>query len=86
MLGWMSPYMVRMIFAPVPTFIIEEYQIPYPQAGTLVKAVFWADAGRQFPAAIIRDRVGRKPVLCPGILHNNFSGFTRWILFAFLRE
>jgi len=68
MLGWMSLYMVRMIFTPALSFIIEEYQITYTQAGTLATAVFWAYAGMQFPAGILGDRIGRKPVLCLGIL------------------
>lgn len=68
MLGWMSLYMVRMIFTPALSFIIEEYQITYAQAGTLATAVFWSYAGMQFPAGILGDRIGRKPVLCLGIL------------------
>jgi MFS family permease len=60
--------MVRMIFTPALSFIIEEYQITYTQAGTLATAVFWAYAGMQFPAGILGDRLGRKPVLCLGIL------------------
>ena len=77
MLGWMSLYMVRMIFTPALSFIIEEYQITYTQAGTLATAVFWAYAGMQFPAGILGDRVGRKPVLCLGIfLWSLFCIFT----------
>ena len=68
LLGWMSLYMVRMIFTPALPFIIEEYRISYTQAGALATAVFWAYAGMQFPAGYLGDRIGRKPILCVGIL------------------
>jgi len=71
----MSLYMVRMIFTPALPFIIEEYRISYTQAGTLATAVFWAYAGMQFPAGYLGDRIGRKPMLCLGMLS--------WSLFCF---
>lgn len=67
-LGWMSLYMVRMIFTPALPFLMEEYGMGYTKAGVLATAVFWAYAGMQLPAGYLGDRIGRKPMLVLGVL------------------
>src|SRR4030066_129703 len=61
--GWVTNYMVRSSLSPLLIPILQEFKLPYAQAGILATAFFYAYTFMQLPAGHLGDRWGRKIVL-----------------------